>query len=141
MEYLHNIFPPAFSISSQRQTWTIAAGSVYRMPYSNSETMSGIIAPTGATSITLQFFAFETESGYDFVVLSRCTAIDCSQKVQIGRFSGATIPSPVISNTGIMLIEWTSDNLVSFSGWFATWSSLSNASCEIAVPGRAFVRE
>jgi hypothetical protein len=119
-------------MSSQRQTWTNAAGSVQRMPYSNNEAMSGIIAPTGATSITLQFTLFVTEAGYDFVVLSSCTAIDCSQKSEIGKFSGNTIPSPVTSNTGVMLIEWTSDfsNVVYTSGWSATWTSQR---CELSL--------
>lgn len=110
-------------------------GSIQRMSYGSNERMSSIIAPTGAISITLQFTSFSTELDYDIVVLSNCTAIDCLQRSELGRFSGPTIPTSRTSNTGIMLIEWTSDGSVVSSGWSATWTSQSNA-CEIAIPSR-----
>jgi hypothetical protein len=119
-------------MSSIQQTWTNPEGSIRRMPYSSNEIMSAIIAPTGATSITLQFTSFSTEFALDIVVLSRCTAINCFQRTELGRFSGQTIPGPVTSNTGVILIQWTSDSSVEFSGWSATWTSPSIA-CEIAV--------
>jgi hypothetical protein len=112
-----------FSLSSQQQVWTQSLGGVYRTNYANAEVMSGIIAPTGAMSITLQFTAFATEQGYDFVTLKSCTAIDCLQSSELGRFSGSTIPSPVTSNTGFMMIQWSSDYSVIASGWSAIWNS------------------
>ena len=130
--HLHDVFPPVFSISSTRQTWTIAAGTVERLNYGNYEIMSGIIAPSGATSVTLQFTSFVTEFTFDFVYLSSCTAVDCTQKSLINQYSGSTIPSPVTSNTGIMLIEWTSDGTVAYSGWSATWTS-QTITCEISL--------
>jgi hypothetical protein len=113
-----------FSLSSQQQVWTQSLGGVYRTNYANSEAMSGIIAPTGALSITLQFTDFLTESNYDFVILKSCTAIDCVQSSELGRFSGSTIPSQVTSNTGFMMVQWISDFSVTASGWSAIWNSV-----------------
>jgi hypothetical protein len=116
-----------FSLSSQLQVWTQSSGGVNRIDYANSEVMSGIIAPTGALSITLQFTTFETEETYDFVLLKSCTAIDCVQSSVLGRFSGSTIPSPVTSNTGFMMIQWNSDSMVTAPGWSALWNSVISA--------------
>ncbi len=110
-------------MTSQRQTWTSSTGTVERRNYNNNEVMSGIIAPTGAGAVTLRFTVFNTESGFDFVTVKSCTATNCLQSgvTELGRYSGSTIPGPVTSNTGIMLIEWTSDSIVFTSGWSADW--------------------
>ncbi len=110
-------------MSSQQQIWTSSPGRVERKQYELNEDMSGIIAPKGATSIRLQFDSFDTEEDYDFVTIKSCTTINCSNTTVLGSFSGSTIPSPVTSKTGIMLIHWTSDNSVTFSGWSARWNS------------------
>ncbi len=111
------------SILQPVATSSATSGSVQRTSYGNNEAMSATIAPTGAASVTLQFITISTESGYDLVTVKSCTAIGCSQTSELGRYSGTTIPSPVTSNTGIMLIQWTSDSATSSSGWSATWSS------------------
>jgi hypothetical protein len=111
-----------YYMTSQRQTWTSSAGSVERKNYNNNEAMSGIVAPTGASVVILTFSTFFTESGYDFVTVKSCATISCLSGVtELGKFSGSTIPGPVASNTGIMLIEWTSDISGAFSGWSAVW--------------------
>jgi hypothetical protein len=112
-------------MSSEQQNWTSLAGAVQRNDYDNSEIMSAIIAPPGASSVTLQFMTFETEEECDFVIISSCTAADnCSQSSELGKYSGSTIPEPVTSDTGIMLIQWETDGSVVYSGWSANWSSL-----------------
>jgi hypothetical protein len=85
--------------------------------------MSGVIAPEGALLITLRFTAFQTEKNYDFVTIKSCTAIDCLQSRVLGRYSGSGIPSPVTSNTGILMILWESDSSVTEYGWSAIWNS------------------
>ncbi len=126
-------FPPVFNITSQRQTWTNAAATIQRRPYGNNEVMSGIIAPSGAISTTLQFTLLSTESGLDVVTLSSCTTVNCSQVSSLGSFSGEVVPSPVTSTTGIMLIQWRSDSSIVLSGWSATWTSRFDAACEFSV--------
>jgi hypothetical protein len=110
-------------MSSQQQIWTSSLGSVERRSYEVLEDMSGIIAPRGATSITLQFDYFDTEESYDFVIIKSCTTINCSNTTELGKYSGSTIPGPVTSNTGFLLIKWNSDEIETFSGWSAHWIS------------------
>jgi hypothetical protein len=111
-------------MSSEQQNWTSLAGAVQRDAYDNSEVMSAVIAPPGATSVTVQFMSFETEEECDFVTISSCTAADCLQRSQLGKYSGSTIPDPLTSDTGIMLIQWETDGSVVYSGWSAHWSSI-----------------
>ncbi len=113
-----------FYMNYQEQIWTDPAGVVERRNYGNGESMSGIIAPTGAFSIRLQFTFFNTELGYDFVTIKSCTAIDCFQNSLLSSNSGSTVPAPVTSDTGVMMIQWRSDASVTYSGWAATWSSV-----------------
>jgi hypothetical protein len=127
-------------MSSQLQIWTDAAGTIQRKNYGNSESMSGIIAPFGASSITLQFTSFSTENGYDFVTVLSCTTANCSQSTQLGRFSGTSLPSLVTSDTGVMRIYWMSDNIVVSTGWSAAWTSDANA-CEESTPLPGLSRE
>jgi hypothetical protein len=110
-------------MSSNQQTWTSASGSVERINYEVDEDMSGIIAPDGAGLITLIFDSFDAELGYDFLTVKSCTTNDCSETSVLGEYTGSTIPSPVKSNTGIMLIEWWSDEIITRTGWSAHWSS------------------
>jgi hypothetical protein len=111
-------------VSSQQQLWTRPAGVVSKVDYGNSENMSAVIAPVGATSVTLQFTAFRTEQNYDFLSVRSCTAVECAQTSLLGQFSGSTIPGPLTSGTGVMLIQWISDEEISNSGWAASWSSV-----------------
>jgi hypothetical protein len=114
-------------MSSVQQVWTSSNGNVRRMTYGNNEDMSAIIAPARAATVRLQFISFSTEPGFDFVTVNSCTAIDCSQTSQLGKFSGTTtIPGPVTSNTGIMQIRWTSDASAPYPGWSASWSSTTD---------------
>ncbi len=95
-----------------------------KVDYGNSENMSAIIAPSGASSVELNFNTFLTEKNYDFLTVRSCTAVDCVQTSLLGRFSGSTIPGLLTSGTGIMLIQWTTDELTTYSGWSASWSSV-----------------
>jgi hypothetical protein len=111
-------------VNGQQQLWTRPAGIVRKVDYGNLENMSAVLAPAGAISVTLQFTAFHTEQNYDFLSVRSCTAVECAQTSLLGRYSGSTIPGPLTSSTGIMLIQWTSDEENSDSGWSAAWSSV-----------------
>jgi len=114
----------SFHLNDQQQLWTRPAGLVKKLDYNNFENMSAIIAPAGASSVTLQFATFRTELNYDFLSVRSCTAVDCAQTSLLGRYSGPTVPGPLTSSTGVMLIQWTSDDLTTESGWSASWSSV-----------------
>jgi hypothetical protein len=99
-----------------------SGGTIGRLNYGNSESLSVIVSYPAA--ITFAFIDFDTEAGFDKITLSSCTSISCSSKtVLLNGHSGSTIPSPVTSTTGIMLIEWQSDGSVTRSGWYAFWAS------------------
>lgn len=87
--------------------------------YSNNMNCTWLIAPSGATSITLTFTSFNTEAGYDFVrVYNGSNALAPS----LGTFSGTTIPAPVSSTGGSMFVSFTSDQFVVGSGWSANYA-------------------
>ena len=101
--------------------WTCQFGLVSRLNYGNYESMSGIIS--ASAPVTLTFTAFDTEQGYDEVTVSSCPTTACSTTVLLlDHYSGSTIPSPLSSSTGIMLIQWQSDLSVTSTGWSATWA-------------------
>ncbi len=114
----------SFNRTIKQQVWTSPAGVLKRKNYANSESMSWIIAPTAATSITLTFDDFTTELNFDIVTVKDCTAFDCLQSSLRGTYSGSTIPSQITSNTGVLWIVWKSDDNSKFSGWSARWNSV-----------------
>lgn len=89
--------------------------------YSNNASCTWLIQPPSATSITLTFGTFSTESGQDFIkVYDNST----SPATQIASFSGNTVPSPVVlSSGGAMLVEFTSNNSLTDLGWSASYTS------------------
>ncbi len=102
--------------------WNCPSGQVSRLNYGYSESMSGIIS--ASAPVILYFTAFVTEAGYDKVTVSSCPTTSCSTTVVLlDRYSGSAIPGPVSSSTGVMLIQWTSDAIVSMSGWSAFWTT------------------
>jgi hypothetical protein len=112
-----------FNMSIQQQTWTLRAGRVKGDNSLNKEMKSAVIAPTDASSITLQFDSFSI-ANTDSVSFKRCFNIECTSWSGLGTASGSTIPRPVTCSTGFMLIQWSSEGSTTFSGWSATWFSV-----------------
>jgi hypothetical protein len=79
-----------------------------------------MIEPPEAAIVTIKFTAFEVEQGYDRVKIYDPAA---SPPVLLASFSGYTIPAPVSSNSGKMLITFSSDYAIVFDGWEATYTS------------------
>ena len=111
------------------ETGSVSDGSGDYSSYANCQ---WIIAPSGASQITLTFTSFKTESGYDYVRVSSCSDSTCGTKVLLRELSGTYSTLPVVtSSTGYMLIELTSDSSTVYSGFIALWtpsSSLSSSS-------------
>ncbi|MBX7243479.1 MAG: hypothetical protein K1X92_17195, partial [Bacteroidia bacterium] len=87
--------------------------------YDNYVNCSWLIQPANASSISLNFTAFATESGYDFV-----TVYDGSTTAApvLGTFDGNTLPPVLNSTGGSMLITFISDPSVTDAGWNASYS-------------------
>ena len=116
--------PSNMSSASPPIRYSCSSGNISRLEYGSDEFMQAIIAPLGATSVTLTFSKFTTES-YDFLYVAQCAnAQSCSldDTLLLAR-SGTFLPSAVTSTTGAMLLVWVSDNMGTASGWSASWTS------------------
>lgn len=108
-------------------TITTAAGNYYDSGgstgnYSNDERLLRLIQPAGATSITLNFTAFNTELNWDYLFIydGATTAAPL-----IGQYTGTSSPGSVTSSSGSLLLEFRSDCATVSSGWAANWTSTS----------------
>lgn len=98
-------------------------GSGNYSDYGNHSNCYWLIQPVGASSITLSFSSFHTESCCDFVDIYDNSS---ATGTPLQRYSGNISPDPVTSNTGIMLVHFSSDGSVTYDGWSASYTS-SNA--------------
>jgi len=89
--------------------------------YQVNENCTLLISPPCATSITLTFQKFATESGFDFFTVYDGTT---TAGLQLMNTAGTTIPAPVTATSGNMLIIWRSDVSIVDSGFACTWSSV-----------------
>lgn len=92
--------------------------------YANNSNCSWLIQPTGASSITLSFSAFDTELNYDGVIIF--DGANSSAPV-LGQFTGTTIPSSVTSSGGSMYVVFLSDESLRSNGWNANYNSTTLA--------------
>lgn len=106
-------------------TGTFSDGTLPSANYNDFSNCEWLIAPTGASSINLNFNRFDLENNFDFVeVFDGPTAAS----PRIGNFTGATIPSNLSSSGGNMLVRFTSDLSINFTGFEASYTS-SNVQC------------
>jgi len=99
-------------------TGTVADGSGSDN-YANDLNCSWTISPPGATSVTLNFTAFDTEDGYDFVRVY--DGGDASGDL-LGQFSGSSLPPTLTAASGEMYIEFETDVSFTFTGWSANYT-------------------
>ena len=93
--------------------------------YTNNQLCAWYIAPPCATSVTLNFSAFNTELIYDGIVV-----YDSLQATnQIGVFSGTTLPASITSNTGKILLVFVSNYGTVSQGFTANYTSTGSSYC------------
>jgi hypothetical protein len=92
-----------------------------------------LIQPPQATSVTLNFTAFELEqtssdgnSIYDAVEVYNGTSASAPL---IGRYTGINIPESITSSGGSMFVRFYSDVTNAFQGWSANYTSTQNTYC------------
>lgn len=102
---------------------TLTDGSGDLINYDNNSSCKWVIAPAGATQISLNFTAFNTEASYDFV---RVYNGPDDTSPLLGTYSGSTLPSSISTTAGVgaMCIKFTSDTSNTFSGWSANYTSV-----------------
>ena len=91
--------------------------------YSDNANCTWLIKPAGATQISLNFSAFNTEATYDLVRVYN--GPDDTYPI-LGTFSGNTLPLTISTTAGIgaMCVKFTSDTSNTLSGWSASYTSL-----------------
>ncbi|MFD2718518.1 N-acetylmuramoyl-L-alanine amidase [Hymenobacter monticola] len=105
---------------------TAASGTVYdaggpSANYPDDVRQCQLIAPSGATSVSLSFSSFDLESGYDHLLVYNGAN---NQAPLIGKYSGTTNPGTLTASSGKMYLELRSDCATTRAGFAANWSSV-----------------
>ena len=95
--------------------------------YANNQLCSWLIAPPCATSVTLSFSQFNTESNYDWVLVYNGNSARAQQL--IGAFSGTSLPASVTANSGQMYVVFVSDYSTVKPGFTANYTSTGSGGC------------
>ena len=93
--------------------------------YQNGENCTFLISPACASSVTLSFNSFSTESGYDYFRVYDGTNASGPLLLNV---SGGSIPGAVTANSGSMFINFYTDGSVVSTGFEAVWSSVITSS-------------
>lgn len=88
--------------------------------YSDDERSLYLIQPTGASTVTLNFSAFSLENNWDYLIVYDGST---TASPTLATLTGTSIPSPITSTSGNILIEFRSDCATNKGGWALTWSS------------------
>ncbi len=94
--------------------------------YGNNQECYWLIAPPCASSVTLSFSAFDTEEGFDGLIIYDGITEDATE---LAVFSGSNIPNDITSSTGEMLLIFVSDHTVTNQGFSASYASTGTAFC------------
>lgn len=94
--------------------------------YGNNQQCYWIISPPCANSVTLSFSQFNTEQGYDGVIIYDGWDNNANQ---LAVYSGTSLPSSITSTTGKMLVYFVSDFMATMQGFTANYTSTGSAYC------------
>ena len=106
---------------------TITDGSD-RFNYRNLSNCKWKIIPNGPSKIMLTVNQFNTEADNDKVMI-----YDLGTSALLATWSGnyTTLPEPLISNTGSVMVLWTCNNSIRDEGWEISYSPMVG-SCDMA---------
>ncbi len=108
------------TLTSATGTFTDGSGS---SNYVNNANCEWIIAPSGATQISVTFTQFSTEPNYDFVTLRQCSGTDCTQGTKLAELSGAYASAQTFTSQSSRLhIKFTSDSDITYGGFAVSWT-------------------
>ena len=115
---LINNAPVINTVTTATGTFTDNGGSAAN--YTDDQRTLTLIQPPGATSVTLDFTAFNTEAGWDYLFIYDGAT---TSSPLIGQYDGTTSPGAITSSSGSLLIEFRSDCATNAPGWVASWTS------------------
>jgi len=99
---------------------TFTDGTLPNLNYNSFSTCQWLIEPAGARLIALDFNRFNLERNFDFVEVY---AGPTTASPRIARLTGNSIPSTIVANGSSMLVRFTSDLSINFTGFEATYNS------------------
>lgn len=104
--------------------------------YANGASCRWMIAPEGASEVTLKFLSLNTEEGYDKVHVDSCVDSACSAVSSTQVLSGSyASPPEVHSSTPWMRVTFTSDSSATRTGFEAVYTGGTVHGCEEASSG------
>ena len=112
-------------VSITSQTGTIEDGSG-PSDYQNNDDCRWLIAPPGASKVTLYFTAFNTEAANDKVIIYNGGTIT---DPVLANYSGSSLPATVSSTGGQMLVRFITNGSTTSSGWRTHYISNYPALC------------
>jgi hypothetical protein len=109
---------------SAAATGTLSDGSGSEN-YVNMAFCNWLIAPTGATNVSITFTVFDTEETYDAVRVYWCSDTSCASTGLVTSLSGSITNSPSFTTkTGVLLVQFTSDNMITGAGFAVSWQTI-----------------
>lgn len=126
-EYFYTLVNNAPTVT----TLSTATGNVYdaggpSANYTDDVRQCQLIAPTGATSLTLTFSSFDLEANYDHLLIYNGAN---NQAPLIGKYTGTTSPGTVTGTTGKLYLELRSDCATTRPGFAASWTATVPSAC------------
>jgi hypothetical protein len=104
-------------------TLTAKAGNIsdgsYGQDYQNNANCKWLISPTGAVSITLDFYTFGMQAGDTLYIYDGAS----SSATLLAALSGNAVPASIASSNGQMFIQFVTDNQNTSAGWSAFYRS------------------
>jgi N-acetyl-anhydromuramyl-L-alanine amidase AmpD len=122
--------------SANTVNYTACSGTIYDSGgaggnYGSDERIFYRIAPTGATSVTLNFSSLSLETNYDYLYIHDG---DSHNDPLLAVLNGTTLPPAITANSGKMLMEFRTDCATVASGWVANYSCNTSAvACEMPI--------
>lgn len=98
--------------------------------YSGNEDYTYTIAPSFASSVTINFTSFDLENGFDSLYIHNGTS---TASPLLGGYTGTSSPGTVTANSGAMTIHFVSDPFVNNAGFTSTWTCVQNTSAESVI--------
>jgi N-acetyl-anhydromuramyl-L-alanine amidase AmpD/PKD repeat protein len=98
--------------------------------YSDDERTLQLIQPTGASTVTISFSAFDLENNWDYLFVYDGATTSAPL---VATLTGSSIPSNITSTGGSLLIEFRSDCATSKAGWQLAWTSNGNGGTQDVV--------
>ncbi len=88
--------------------------------YYNDESYTWTLAPSGASSIAVNFSSFDVETGYDYLYIYDGPSVS-SPQIAGSPFTGMNSPGSFVSSSGALTFRFTSDISTTKPGFNATY--------------------